>query len=134
MEKNLEHLFPVMGVEHDCILSKQGDITVAFDVELPEIFTFSDHEYEAIHQAWIKSIKVLQKFSVFHKQDWFLNCKYQPDFIKDDTSFLTRSSERFFNERPYLHHKCYVFLTKTPVGRKASTSLFSNLVRRSIVP
>jgi hypothetical protein len=124
----------IMGVEHDCILSKQGDITIAFEVELPEIFTLSDQEYEALHQAWVKAIKVLPKLSVFHKQDWFVNRKYQPSFIKEDTTFLTRSSERFFNERPFLAHKCYVFLTKKPVGRKISTSLFSNLLRKSIVP
>lgn len=124
----------IMGVEHDCILSKQGDITIAFEVELPEIFTLSDQEYEALHQAWVKAIKVLPKLSVFHKQDWFVNRKYQPSFMKEDTTFLTRSSERFFNERPFLDHKCYVFLTKKPVGRKISTSLFSNLLRKSIVP
>ncbi len=49
MEKHLDDLFPIMGVEHDCILSKQGDITIAFRVELPEIFTLSDQEYEALH-------------------------------------------------------------------------------------
>ena len=134
MEKQLEELFPVMGVEHDCILSKQGDITVAFEVRLPEIFTLSDQEYEAFHQAWVKAIKVLPKNSVFHKQDWFTQRRYQPDFAKDDTSFLSRSSERFFNERPFLDHHCYILLTKKPLGRKVSTSLFSNLLRRSIVP
>jgi conjugation system TraG family ATPase len=134
MEKNLNDLFPIMGVEHDCILSKQGDITLAYEVELPEIFTLSDQEYEALHQVWVKAIKVLPKSSVFHKQDWFTGNKYHPDFTKEDTSFLTQSSERFFNERSFLDHKCYVFLTKKPVGRKTSTSLFSNLLRKSIVP
>jgi conjugation system TraG family ATPase len=134
MEKYLDDLLPVMGVEHDCILSKQGDITMVFAVQLPEIFTLSDQEYEAFHQAWIKALKILPKASVFHKQDWFINSHYLPDFTKDDTSFLTRSSERFFNERPFLDHKCYILLTKKPSGRKISTSLFSNLLRRSLVP
>jgi conjugation system TraG family ATPase len=134
MEKYLNELLPIMGVEHDCILSKQGDITIAFEAELPEIFTLSDQEYEAFHQAWVKAIKVLPKLSIFHKQDWFIDKKYQPDFLKYDNSFLSFSSERFFNERPFLDHKCYIFLTKKPAGRKVSTSLFSNLLRRSIVP
>ena len=123
-----------MGVEHDAILSKQGDITIGFKAGLPEIFTLSDKDYEAFHQAWIKAIKVLPRHSVFHKQDWFIDCKYQPDFLSEDQSFLSRSSERFFNERPYLAHTCYIFLTKKPVGRKVANSLFSNLIRRSIVP
>ncbi len=134
MEKRIDDILPIMDVEHDCILSKQGDVTVVFKAELPEIFTLSDQEYEGFHQAWLKAIKLLPKFSVFHKQDWFIDSKFQADFISEDTSFLTRSSERFFNERPFLDHSCYIFLTKKPQGRKTSSSLFSNLLRTSIVP
>ena len=134
MEKMIDDILPIMDVEHDCILSKQGDVTVVFKAELPEIFTLSDQEYEAFHQAWLKAIKLLPKFSVFHKQDWFIDSKFEPDFTSEDSSFLTRSSERFFNERPFLDHSCYIFLTKKPAGRKTSSSLFSNLLRSSIVP
>lgn len=134
MEKWLNDILPIWGVEHDCLLSKQGDITVAFKAELPEIFTLSDREYEAFHQAWTKAIKVLPKSSVFHKQDWFIDSRYPADFSGDDTSFLSRASERFFNERPFLDHSCYIFLTLKPAGRKLSSSMFSNLLRRSIVP
>ena len=134
MEKVLEDILPIMDIEHDCILSKLGDITIVFKADLPEIFTLSNDEYEAFHQAWVKAIKVLPKFSVFHKQDWFLESKHQPDFTKDDTSFLSRASERFFNERPFLAHSCYIMLTKKPEGRKTATSLFSSLLRKSFVP
>jgi conjugation system TraG family ATPase len=134
MEKQLNKILPIMGVEHHCILSRQGDITLAFQAELPEIFTLSDQEYEAFHQAWVRALKVLPRHCVFHKQDWFLNSRYQPDFTDDDTSFLSRSSDRFFHERPFLKHTCYVLLTKKPARRNASSSLFSNLLRRSIVP
>lgn len=134
MEKLLDDLLPILDIEHDCILSKQGDITVAFKVELPEIFTLSDQEYEAFHQIWVKAIKILPTGTVFHKQDWFIDRKYCPDFGGEDNSFLTRSSERFFNERPFLEHSSYVLLTKKPSGRKLSSSLLSNLIRPSLVP
>ena len=130
----MEEQLPVMAVEHDCILSKQGDVTIVFKAELPEIFSLSDQEYEAFHQSWIKALKVLPKFCVFHKQDWFLESAYRADFSSEDSSFLTRSSERFFNERPFLDHSCYIMLTKKPAGRRNATSLFSNLLRSSIVP
>ena len=71
MEKRMDTILPIMDVQHDCILSKQGDITVVFQVELPELFTMSDQEYEAFHQSWLKAVKVLPKFSVFHKQQCF---------------------------------------------------------------
>lgn len=133
MEKRLEDMLPIFGVEHELIVSKQGDITAVYQCELPELFTLSDRDYEAFHQAWVKALKVLPKHSVFHKQDWFVEAKYRGDYSKE-LSFLSRSSERFFNERPYLDHTCLIYLTRKPPGRKPSSSLLSSLVRRSIVP
>jgi conjugation system TraG family ATPase len=133
MEKNLKDILPILGVEHDCILSKQGDVTIAYEAALPELFTLSDQEYEAFHQSLIKAMRILPKHTIFHKQDWFTEASYTADF-NQDTSFLSRSSERFFNERPFLEHRCFIMLTKKPVNRKVSTSVFSNLLRSSIVP
>ena len=133
MNKELEKMMPLLGVEQDCILSKSGDVTVAFKAHLPELFTLSNDDYEAFHQTWIKAIRVLPKHTIFHQQDWFLESRYKADFSKE-SGFLSRSSERFFNERPFLEHTCYIMLTKKPSGRGASTSLFSTLLKRSILP
>ena len=129
----LSRVFPIYKVEQDCILSKHGDITLAFEATLPEIFTLSDQEYEGFHQILIKAIKVLPAGAVFHKQDWFFAKKTAADFESGDLSFLSRASERFFNERPYLDHRCYVFLTRKPLKRKPSSSVFSNLIRPTLV-
>ncbi len=134
MKRDLKDILPIFGVEHDCILSKQGDVTVVYEVKLPEIFTMSDNDYENIHQSLIRAIKVLPAGTIFHKQDWFTESKVVSDFSAIGVSFLSRSSERFFNERPYLDHQCYIMLTKKPAGRKMGSSLFSSLLRRSIVP
>src|SRR6185437_11953388 len=130
----IEKLLPLSKVENGAILSAQGDITLAYSVVLPEIFTLSDRDYEAYHQAWVKAIRVLPAFSIFHKQDWFTEGAFVGDFEKDGGSFLSRASERFFNERPCLDHACFIFLTKKPRDRKLSTSAYSNLLRKSIVP
>ena len=132
--KNLETVFPIYKIENDCILSKQADITVAFELSLPEIFTLSGNDFEAFHQAWVKAIKTLPNHTIVHKQDWFIETSYKADFSTADKSFLSRSSEMFFNERPYLDHECYLFITKKPEGRKNITSLSSSLIRPSIVP
>jgi conjugation system TraG family ATPase len=131
---SLEKVFPIYKVENDCILSKQGDVTLAFDATLPEIFTLSDQEYEAFHQILVKAIKVLPNNSIFHKQDWFFSKRQRADFENGEHSFLSRSSNRFFNERPYLDHQCQIFLTRKPTNRKPSSSVFSNLIRKTLVP
>jgi conjugation system TraG family ATPase len=134
MERNLTEILPILDVEHDSILSKQGDVTIGFEITLPEIFTLSNEDYESFHQGWVKAIKVLPKQSIFHKQDWFIDSKYPADFTREDTSFLTQSSERFFNERPFLSHHCYLYITKRASHGKTATSLSSSLLRKSIVP
>ena len=40
----LESKFPLMSVENGCIVSKDADITAAFEVTLPEIYTVTSAE------------------------------------------------------------------------------------------
>lgn len=129
----MDKMFPLWGVEQDCILSKQGDISIAFKVTLPELFTLSDQDYTALHQAWARALKVLPAHTVFHKQDYFTKAAFRPD-VDLEADFLNRSSDRFFTGRPYLDHACYVILTKKPKGRKEASSMFSSLLRPSPVP
>ncbi|MBY0482312.1 MAG: TraG family conjugative transposon ATPase, partial [Chitinophagaceae bacterium] len=131
--KNLSDILPIYAVEQDFILSKMGDITIGFSCVLPEIFTMSSDEFEAFHQGWVKAIKVLPVGCVLYKQDWFMEEKHQADY-SSDKSFLLRSSERYFNERQYLDHTCYLFLTKRPKDRVQPISIFSTLLRDHIVP
>ncbi|MBN9302612.1 MULTISPECIES: TraG family conjugative transposon ATPase [Dysgonomonas] len=130
----IESKFPLLSVEHDCIISKDADITVAYRVDLPELFTVTGSEYEAIHSAWTKAIKVLPDYSVIHKQDWFVKENYKPSTDKENMSFLSRSFERHFNERPFLNHTCFLFLTKTTKDRMRMQSNFSSLCRGYIIP
>ena len=77
---------------------------------------------------------MLPNYSILHKQDIFITEKYEPDSRKDDLSFLSRSFERHFNERPYLHHTCYLFLTKTTRERSRQQSNWNMLCRGFLVP
>ena len=130
----LEAKFPLLAVENGCLVSKDADLTIAFKLELPELFTVTESEYEAMHSAWHKAIKVLPNYSIVHKQDWFIQENYAPELNKGELSFLARASERHFNERPYLHHAVYLFLTKTTKKRMAQQSNFSALCRGHLIP
>ncbi|BDU25193.1 TraG family conjugative transposon ATPase [Flavobacterium sp. GSB-24] len=130
----LESRFPLLAVEHNCIVSKDADITACFAVQLPELFTVGSAEYEAIHSAWHKAIKTLPDFTIVHKQDWYIKESYDPDMEQKEQSFLAKSYERHFNERPFLNHYCYLFLTKTTKERMRLQSNFSSLCKGVLVP
>ncbi len=130
----LESKFPLLSVVQGCIISKDADITVAFQVTLPELFTVTPEEYEAMHSVWNKAIKVLPDYSIVHKQDWFIRENYQPENQEQDLSFLSSSFERHFNERPYLNHTCYLFLSKTTKEQSRQQSTFNSLRRGTLLP
>ena len=130
----LESKFPLLRVENNCIISKFADITAAYRVLLPELFTLTGEEYEALHGAWLKALKVLPDYTVVHKQDFFIEERYETLKDGSERSFLARSYERHFNERPYLRHTCYLFVTKTTSERMRQTSASSVLCRGFIVP
>lgn len=128
----LESKFPLLAAENNCIISKDADITACFEVRLPELFTVASAEYEAIHSAWHKAVKTLPDFTIVHKQDWYIRENYEPD--QEEQSFLSRSYQRHFNERPFLNHYCYVFLTKTTKDRMRMQSNFSSLCKGVLIP
>jgi conjugation system TraG family ATPase len=131
----LKDLLPVYGVEDGMILSRQGDCTMAFRVTKPEIFTLAAAEYEGLQQGFVKAIRVLPAGTVLHLQDWFLSERFTGVFDGEaEMSFLARSSERFFNERPWLEHEAYLFLTMRPKGGREANSAMSSLLRGGLLP
>lgn len=130
----LEQLFPLYKVEKGLIVSRKGDVTAAFDVGLPEIFSLGLAEIEAVHQAWNKAVDRLPEWTVLHKQDWFVNRSFRGGFGQKELSFHGLASERHFHGRAHLDHTCRLFLTQRPKGNRLADSSGSSLLRRSPVP
>ena len=115
------------------MVSVQGDITVAYRVYLPEIFTLSEEDYEVYHQSWVRAIRVLPKHSILHKQDIFMRNAYCGTAGLPQ-NFLTAAANRHFTGRPFLDHTCYLMLTQKAADRKQATSAFSGILRKNIAP
>lgn len=130
----LEQKFPLLAIEDGFIISKDADITAAFRLEMPELFTITAEEYESMHSTWHKAIKVLPNHTIIHKQDWFVTEKYKACNDDPDMSFYSRAFELHFNERPFLNHYVYLFITKTNRQRMMQQSNFSTLCRGNIIP
>ncbi len=130
----LDQLFPIYKVEHHLILSRQGDMTMAFEVDLPELFSLNASGFEAVHAAWNKAVGVLAGNTILHKQDWFVDRSFRGEFAGNSHSFHSMASERFFTGRAHLDHHCRLFITKRPKGSKLGSSALSNLLRKSPVP
>lgn len=110
--KTLESVFPIHKIEKDFLIAKSGSVSIAFSVVLPEIFTMSSADYEALHAAFVKAIRLLPEHTIVHKQDWYVEDAFRPLAVGD--SFLMDASDRHFSERPFLRHECYIFLSTVP--------------------
>lgn len=131
--RSLDDSFPLWKIEQDFILSKSGDASAVLKLELPEMFTLSSDDYNALHSVWLKAIRILPEGTILHKQDCFTRAKYHGDTAGSD-DFLKESSDRFFEGRPFMDHTCYLVITSKAAGRRPASSAFSNLLRKSILP
>ncbi|AQX51336.1 TraG family conjugative transposon ATPase [Elizabethkingia anophelis] len=129
----LERMFPLLSVENNCIVSKNGDITVCYKIFLPEIFTIASQEYEEIHSLWLKAIKTLPDYTIVHKQDWYLKDNYKGD-TRSHQSFLSNCNDAFFKGRGFLNHFSYLYLTKTSKERISAKSNLSSLCTGMFIP
>ncbi|WP_138994201.1 TraG family conjugative transposon ATPase [Larkinella sp. C7] len=132
--RTLQKALPILAVENDCIVNKMADITVGFRLYLPEIFTMAPEDYSSLHNNLVKALKLLPVGTVVHKQDWFMEEKYQPDSDHDDDSFLTLAFQRHFVERPFLNHFCYLYVSKLPKSRQRQKSNQHTLTRKRLIP
>jgi len=108
-----------------------GEITLVFALFKPEIFTLSADQLNMVFQAWTKALQVLSPNTIVHIQDWYWQTKWQADFEKED-GFLSRSSEQYHHERPWMNHHCYLHVTRRP--RRRMTSAGRTLLQKSFTP
>lgn len=131
--RDLEKMLPLYKIEKDCLISKQGDVTIVYELSLPEIFTLSSEDYEQLHHSWLRAIKLLPAGTIVQKQDWYTEGHYKAD-TSQEQSFLKQKSEAYFKGRSFLNHHCYLMITHKADTRKPASSVFSNLLRPTLVP
>ncbi len=137
--RSLANLFPILCIDEptQCIVSKNADLTAAFELKAPEIFAVSDGEYYTLHDILIRAAKVLPVGYMVHKQDFFIEDVYAPTFDSEflrDANYVAWENERHFADRPYLRHRCYLYVTRPATPPMKRTSGQSSLLKRHLIP
>lgn len=131
--EKMNNRWPLQAVEDGYIISKKGDVTFGYALELPEIFTQSKENYMNIHDAWVKAIKLVPENTIIHKQDWFISELYESKVTEED-SYLSGCYKSHFFERPYLDHTSYIYFTKRAKKRGKATSARSSIFSKTLPP
>jgi conjugation system TraG family ATPase len=104
-------IFPIYAIEDDLIISKKGDISVAYELTVPQIYSLNSESIERINILFDKMIRSLPEDTVIQKQDYFFSDTVR-DAVAQSNNMLSRSDNTFFYEKPTLKHQCYLFITK----------------------
>ncbi|MDG1573302.1 TraG family conjugative transposon ATPase [Robiginitalea sp. M366] len=99
---------PILTIQDDVVFASNGNLVLPYQVDLPEIYTLSEGDFEALHATWLQAIKGLPAGTVIHKQDVYLKTAFESSALPGDT-FLAKATRRHFQGRPFMDHTCYLF-------------------------
>lgn len=101
---------PIIEIQDNVIFANNGNIIASYRIELPEIYSLSEKDFEDLHSTWFQALKSLPTGTVIHKQDVYLKKAFHSEYLPDDT-FLAKATHDHFKGRGYIEHNCYLFFT-----------------------
>lgn len=128
MEKiNLSAYHPILSIDENIVYANNGNVVLCYKVDLPEIYSLSEKDFEAIHSAWFQAFKSLPVGTVIHKQDVYQKTAYAAECLPNN-SFLERATYDYFKGREYLEHRCYLYFT-LPFNKALNAAKYTNPFR-----
>ncbi|MCG2462057.1 TraG family conjugative transposon ATPase [Flavobacteriaceae bacterium F89] len=109
---NLSDRHPITDIQGNLVFANNGNVTLCYSVELPEIYSLSEKDFEDMHGAWFQAIKSLPVGCVIHKQDIYLKKVYTSEKLPNKT-FLERATHNHFKGRGHVEHQSFLFFTLT---------------------
>lgn len=121
---DFKSFFPILTIDDDMIISKNGAISIAFKVELPEVFSVDRTNLDLISGIISDGLENLAIGTILQKQDYFFKENITTP-VTTSSKYLPRSDNKFFYEKPILKHECYLILTydESSFENKKNTSL-----------
>ncbi len=124
---NLSDRHPITDIQGNLVFANNGNVTLCYSVELPEIYSLSEKDFEDMHGAWFQAIKSLPVGCVIHKQDIYLKKVYTSEKLPNKT-FLERATHNHFKGRGHVEHHSFLFFTLTK-NRALNNAKYVNPLR-----
>lgn len=128
----IENVLPLWKYEDGLLVSKNADLTMCFEIILPEIYTRDTDDYDRLHKAFCSALRDLPNYTIVHKQDVFAESTYQKDNYTE--SFLNNTYYKHFNGRRYLKHRTFLYVTLSSKEGCKTSSTVSALCKSRLVP
>lgn len=121
-----------MDVDRSRILANNGNIAHAYRLELPEIHSLSEQDFEELHGLWFQALKSLPVGTLIHKQDIYRKVAYDAEPLPN-RSFLERATRNHFQGREYLSHESLLFFIwprNQALNRSSLVNPFSHIPKK----
>jgi hypothetical protein len=124
---DIQDIFPIVRIDQDLILSGAGDLTLGYELILPEIYTITKEEYDNIYVGFLNAFKNLPPGTVITQQDHYKKSMFKSG--KEYDSFTLIENEKMLLDRGILLHKSYLFIS-VPDKKMTTIKASDNSVRR----
>ena len=115
---------PILDVVDNFFFASNGNVVACFNCNMPEIYSLSEKDYEALHGIWFQALKSLPNGTLIHKMEVYRKKEFGSDSLPSGT-FLSDATRVYFDGREYIDHQSYLFLT-LPKNRLLNSSKLVN--------
>ena len=107
---NYHFQHPICDSSGNLLFLSNGNVCIGYRLDLPEIYSLSEKDYERLHSCWFQALKGLMNSTVVHKQDIYQKKLFDGKTMAGN-SFLSRATGNYFHEREYFQHESFLFFT-----------------------
>ena len=126
---NISKYHPIADLRDHLIFANNGNVVACYRVELPEIYSLSEKDFEDMHGNWFQAMKSLPIGTVVHKQDIYFKRSFTSENLPNDT-FLSEATHTYFKGREHMEHHGNLFFTLTK-NKQLNNSKYVNPFRKA---
>ena len=105
MKISAAQAYCILDTVGSSILTKSGEISVSYLLELPEAYSLDRSDLEERHNELFRAFQYVRT-GFIHKQDVFLRRKFKPEYVIEGEGYIQTAERKYFDGREYLHHFC----------------------------
>ncbi len=117
--KPIEKSLPILGFNGDTVVSNNLDMGFGLKLKLPELLSNSTEQLYMLHDTFQRAVNLLPENTLLHKQDFFFVEHFDATRESSEKKYrnsLNRHYMKHFQNRPFLKHECYFYVSLLNVG------------------
>ena len=108
----IAYCLPVVGVLDDCIIARDGAVTLGWELFPPEEYGVTQEGYDTLTSLMATAFRSLPPWTMVHRQDVYRRRTYRST---PSGHFLDDCYSAHFEGRPYIEHRQFLWLSFNPL-------------------